>query len=602
MNISNFISWIIYTSINASFLVVGIFVLKKLIKDKIDSIWGYYLWLLLIIRLIIPYGISKSFNLALVLNKVVKDMFSFSKESMLNRSDFIAKQSNLNDAIDITKDYSVAIDSQIKFLDLDLIFYIWLLGFLFFIVFRIFIKSKYMNYNNCMHNLYNRRIMNVFNSCKEKLNIKTKINLVTNDSVRMPMIYGIFKVYLFLPKQVFNNLEDRDISNIVLHEMIHYKYKDILINNIICLLQIIHWFNPIIYIGFEMMRRDRELACDQRALSYLDESEYHEYGKTMIKLMSFSKYKLEQNYSIGFLNKKIYLAKRLKNILEFKNKAKKNMFFLTVIIFFFANIFLCDGSTHIYNIYNYAAKMPVNYEKQDLSEYFNELNGSFVIYDLNKDSYGVYNDNLCKKRVAPMSTFKIVIALIALEEGVLKDAFEVIPWNHTKYDFKEWNKNHNLKSSMKYSVNWFYEDISSKIGIENMKSYVEKLSYGNKNIIENKNGFWNESSFRISPIEQIYFLKDLYKYKLPFSKENIDSVKESVKLAQNKDAILFGKTGTTIIDDCDVNGWFVGWIEKNDNIYFFATNVEAKDNANGLKAKEITLDILNKKGIYKITR
>jgi beta-lactamase class D len=67
-------------------------------------------------------------------------------------------------------------------------------------------------------------------------------------------------------------------------------------------------------------------------------------------------------------------------------------------------------------------------------------------------------------------------------------------------------------------------------------------------------------------------------------------------------AVLSGKTGTGWangqLNGVPINGWFVGYVEKNGDAYFFATNIEASDNASGTKAKEITLNILNAKQLF----
>ncbi|MCI9272282.1 MAG: hypothetical protein HFH11_14365, partial [Dorea sp.] len=58
------------------------------------------------------------------------------------------------------------------------------------------------------------------------------------------------------------------------------------------------------------------------------------------------------------------------------------------------------------------------------------------------------------------------------------------------------------------------------------------------------------------------------------------------------------KTGTGRVDGQDVNGWFVGYIETTGNTYFFATNIQATENATGSKASEISLSILSHIGIW----
>ena len=74
----------------------------------------------------------------------------------------------------------------------------------------------------------------------------------------------------------------RELHYIFLHELVHLKHRDNLINIIASAVQILHWFNPLIVYGFKRMRVDRELACDDRVLSLLHQEETVAYGNTII--------------------------------------------------------------------------------------------------------------------------------------------------------------------------------------------------------------------------------------------------------------------------------------------------------------------------------
>lgn len=99
-------------------------------------------------------------------------------------------------------------------------------------------------------------------------------------------------------------------------------------------------------------------------------------------------------------------------------------------------------------------------------------------------------------------------------------------------------------------------------------------------------------------------LRKFYDYQLPFSKRNIDIVKEIIVLSENNGTRLSGKTGLGLKANSDkyINGWFVGYVEKDGNVYIFATNIEASNetekSASGEGAKEITLKILKDKSIF----
>lgn len=245
---------------------------------------------------------------------------------------------------------------------------------------------------------------------------------------------------------------------------------------------------------------------------------------------------------------------------------------------------------------NKASSEKIIYERLD--KYFKGYDGCFVLFNQSKDEYSIYNEENSIKPISPCSTFKIVNSLIGLETNVLHDENTTFKWDGTKYPIDEWNKDQTLSTAVSNSVVWYFQKVASKVGKERMQSYLNKINYGNKDISGGITQFWLQSSLKISPRQQVEILRNLYKYKLPFSVRNIDIVKKILRLSDHNGIVLSGKTGSGVIYNKGVNGWFVGYVEqRNKNVIFFATNLEAKDNASGTKAKEITLQILKDKNI-----
>jgi beta-lactamase class D len=233
-------------------------------------------------------------------------------------------------------------------------------------------------------------------------------------------------------------------------------------------------------------------------------------------------------------------------------------------------------------------------EGQDLSAYFKDTTGAFVLYDLKNDRYIRYNAERCRERFSPYSTFKIPNSLIGLETNVISDAEYVMRWDPKKYPEAEgwtappyvhWKQNHTLRSALKYSVVWYYRDLAKSVGQERMKKYVDGFAYGNHDISGGLDGpqlfqaFWLNSSLRISADEQIEFLKRFYAGKLPVSKRTISIVKEILILEKSSNYTLSGKTGGGASPRGKSLGWFVGYLETGGNVYFFATNIEGENSA-----------------------
>ena len=88
-------------------------------------------------------------------------------------------------------------------------------------------------------------------------------------------------------------------------------------------------------------------------------------------------------------------------------------------------------------------------------------------------------------------------------------------------------------------------------------------------------------------------MTDLYHNRFGFTPENVNIVKDSICSYSSENRNFYGKTGTGRVDGQDVNGWFIGYIEINDDTYFFATNIQKDSEATGSKAAEITKTILS---------
>ena len=171
-------------------------------------------------------------------------------------------------------------------------------------------------------------------------------------------------------------------------------------------------------------------------------------------------------------------------------------------------------------------------------------------------------------------------------------------WNGADYPFEAWNADQDLYSAMQASVNWYFEEIDRQIGSSAIQGYIRKIGYGNENINASLSSYWMQSTLKISPVEQVQLLTALHNNNFDFAPKHINAVKNAICLFSSEGKNFYGKTGTGRVDGRDVNGWFVGYIETAGNTYFFATNIQATENATGSKASEISLSILSDIGIW----
>ena len=220
-----------------------------------------------------------------------------------------------------------------------------------------------------------------------------------------------------------------------------------------------------------------------------------------------------------------------------------------------------------------------------------KVEGTIVIESLNKKKINIYNDKRASELFSPASTFKIPHSLIALNEGIVKKD-SVIVWDKKIREYESWNKDQILLTAFKSSCVWCYQEFASKIGVEKYKKYLKELNYGNKKIGDDVTRFWLDESLEITTFEQIKFLKRFYTNNLPFKIEDINLLKEIMIDEKNENYIIRAKTGWEW-----KNGWYVGYVETKDDVWFFSTNIDTKSKDDLPKRKAITLEALKIKGI-----
>lgn len=216
-----------------------------------------------------------------------------------------------------------------------------------------------------------------------------------------------------------------------------------------------------------------------------------------------------------------------------------------------------------------------NKTEQFLQAYMNNNNitGTVVIESLNGHKTHIYNKKRSTEKFLPASTFKIPNTLISLQENVLKDENEIIKWDGHQWDFPDWNKDQNLKIAFQASCVWFYQELAKKVGNDKYLTYLKTLNYGNMKTGTSVDSFWLDGDLKISAVEQIDFLKNVYLEKFSFDKRNYRILKSIMITDQNEKYILRAKTGTTARVNPSI-GWYVGFIETKTDVYFFACNID----------------------------
>lgn len=212
------------------------------------------------------------------------------------------------------------------------------------------------------------------------------------------------------------------------------------------------------------------------------------------------------------------------------------------------------------------------------------MSGSFILYDETEDTYRFYNQEQADTAFTPASTFKICNSMIGLETGVIPDADYVIPWDSVPRN-PVWDQDHDLRLAFKNSAVWYYQELARRVGPEKMQDWLKQANYGNTDISGGIDLFWLSGGLRISPRQQIDFLRRFYQQELPFSQRTMEITKDIMLNIDTLGYRIYGKTGWGSQGEREI-GWYVGFLERDDNVYYFSNCVQ-------MAGKDIDADVQN---------
>ena len=470
-------------------------------------------------------------------------------------------------------------------------------------------------------------LSSLFEKCRQELHLEKPVSLYRSCELSSPVSYGLFYPKVLIPEDLDITFSEKEVHYIFLHELAHHKRKDTLLNILRCLLQTIYWFHPAVWYGFRKLPTDREMACDNLVMETIGPESSLEYGQTIL-LYAGKRFSASFSLVSGIGGSHSQLKERIYQIVNYKASAFSQRL-KSFLILFLVLLFILTGSpllsAQIFALEAYPERHAQNNDvstdyqtgstihsandisgqgssdsvvTEDLSSYFEGMDGTFVLYDMNQNFYNVYNENQSRERFSPASTYKIYSGLFALEEQILTPSENQMAWDGTSWPFDTWNQNQDLTSAMQNSVNWYFQALDQKLGMKKLASYYKKINYGNADLSGGIKEYWGESSLKISPMEQVKLLASLNQNKWNFDDKNIQAIKDAMLISSQNGCSLYGKTGTGRINEHDINGWFVGMVENQKKTWCFAVHIKGKEDAGGVQASSIALKILKAKGIY----
>ena len=349
---------ILYMSIVATVLGIIIITITKLFDNKLSAKWKYLLFLIPLLFLMIPItriqiNTSNEFALTSVVDKV-EDSLSNAQIIEYSKND-TAKNIDTNKT-ESRKEITSNVDKQDDFNNVNqnyksilymIIPIIWLLGtsisLIIFVIGNIEITRKI----NKTRELEDNGIKLILMRCKQKLQISKKIEIRLQNFNTSPCIYGLRHPKILVSEDFIKN-DSEVIQNVFMHELSHYKRKDMITNYILLIMLSLHWFNPFVYVFFKKIRQEMELATDEIALSKMNKEEKKLYGLTLINLLQTYENEKVASKMLCITDDSKNMERRIEKI-KWSTKFKK---YRTSIIIFVMAILLCVITPFIVKLNN----------------------------------------------------------------------------------------------------------------------------------------------------------------------------------------------------------------------------------------------------------
>lgn len=313
---------VLSTSLVTSFIIILLIILAPLINKRYAAKWKYWVWILLALRLIMPFSLSYVQNLPANLSQdspVRAKQYDgeavnpLQPEGTLHPSQRII----LEIPSGMTEPMLQSDQPDARITPLTILEYIWLAGSIIFLSVHL---CSYLAYKRHVSlkgvQIKDQTTLELLHRLSGELQLKKPIPVLEYFGAESPMVLGFIHPVLVMPAGEYSSEE---VYFIFKHELIHYKRHDVWLKLLFVLANAVHWFNPVIWLMQREAVVDMELSCDERVMVDADYTARKTYTEILFSILH-NKSTNKTSLSTQFYGGKQVMKKRFRNILEHSGK------------------------------------------------------------------------------------------------------------------------------------------------------------------------------------------------------------------------------------------------------------------------------------------
>lgn len=314
-------------SVSGTLLIILLFLLKPLFRDRISKRWQYYMWLVVIVRLLVPFTLPESPVNALFqkADRAIVQITAVSGENETDEPHVMPEREDAAKDHDsyraenetsnvISRPSSINTAAVFRYLWL-----VWLAGALVLLIRKIMVYRGFVNFvKTGGSEVSDINLLNRLAQYGEDVGVKVPVELYVNSSVSSPLLIGFFRPCIVIPTV---DWPDTYLRYAILHELVHYRHRDMFYKWMVQITLCLHWFNPFVHLMCREINRACELACDETIISRLGAEERKNYGEMLLKAIGIGGGCHNSIGSMTLYENKKMIKERLGAIMSFKKKS-----------------------------------------------------------------------------------------------------------------------------------------------------------------------------------------------------------------------------------------------------------------------------------------
>ena len=344
-------------SFSGSLLILVLLAVKPFLKDKISRQWQYYIWLIVILRLLVPF--FSEISLMGRVRQSVDSFYLWESEREAGKDAPLSGLKGLSDASDsniidnadsntidsansitngmnlvenragqggetadrpgILKDGGKRLWEQMILLS-GYLWAVWLAAGAGLLIRKATMYQSFIRYVKAgAVPVSDIEILERLSVLTAQEHIGRPVELWLNPLISSPMLTGLFRPCIILPDM---DVPEKNFRYIVLHELTHYKRRDIVYKWLVQLMVCLHWFNPLVHLMSREIEKACEFSCDEAVLAKTGSGNAKGYGETLLDAMASAGKRAGNSGAVTLSENRELLKERLKAIMNYRKKSK----------------------------------------------------------------------------------------------------------------------------------------------------------------------------------------------------------------------------------------------------------------------------------------